>query len=121
MVSLLGSRLKALSMESGQSSRTATNAQRTQLIHLGARFRTSRRTMTARISQPAEILMLSNFRNRAVISVLLSKAVDHFLNLSNFVCAQCLPGGKSRQKRREGTVKGIFHKFLALHGVIITL
>jgi hypothetical protein len=65
--SLAGTRLKTLSKEKGQISLTATSAQRRQLIHLGAFLSSSLSTIAARISQLAVMLMLSIFKNTALI------------------------------------------------------
>lgn len=64
-VSALGIRLSALSNENGQISRTATAAHSAQGSHFGAFASSRRRTTTARMSQPAAMLMFSILRNTA--------------------------------------------------------
>ena len=72
MVSALGIRLNALSMENGKASRTATMPQSRTLTHLGAFFKTSLSISTARISQLADMLMLIIFKKSSFIVNLLS-------------------------------------------------
>ena len=72
IVSALGIRLNALSMENGQINRTATIPQSNTLTHLGAFFSTSLSINTARTSQLAEILMLMIFKKSSFIAILLS-------------------------------------------------
>jgi hypothetical protein len=72
IVSALGIRLSALSMENGKSSRTATIPQSRTLIHLGAFLNTNRSSRTARTSQLADMLMLTIFKKISFIADLLS-------------------------------------------------
>ena len=72
MVSALGIRLNALSMENGKASRTATMPQSRTLTHLGAFFKTNRSNSTARTSQLADMLMLMIFKKSSFIVNLLS-------------------------------------------------
>ena len=72
IVSALGIRLSALSMENGKASRTATMPQSRTLTHLGAFFKTSLSISTARISQLADMLMLIIFKKSSFIVNLLS-------------------------------------------------
>ena len=60
-VCALGIRLRALSMLQGRARRRPTTAQSSSLKRFGARRSSRRRAMTARISQPAAMLMLSAF------------------------------------------------------------
>ena len=71
MVSVLGIKLRALSMENGQISLTATMPQSKTFTHLGAFFKISLRARTARTSHPAEILILTISKNSSVIAILL--------------------------------------------------
>ena len=64
----LGRRLSALSKETGQRSRTATNPQSRQDIHFGDLFRNIRAAITAIISQDAFIARLRILRNKAFIA-----------------------------------------------------
>ena len=120
-VSALGIRLKALSMENGSVSRSATIPQSRTFIHLGERFDIRRSTSTASTSQLAEMLRFKSFKKTAAIGSLLSAAVDHALNFRNILLRKSLPRGKSRQKRGKRTIEGVLHKFLALYGVIALL
>ena len=72
IVSALGIRLNALSMENGKASRTATIPQSRTLTHLGAFFKTNLRISTARTNQLAEMLMLMIFKKSSFIANLLS-------------------------------------------------
>ena len=72
IVSALGIRLNALSMENGKASRTATMPQSRTLTHFGAFFRTNRNNNTVRTSQLADMLMFTMFRNRSLMICLLS-------------------------------------------------
>ena len=72
MVSALGIRLHPLSMENGQISLTATSPHSQTLIHPGAFFKTNLSTITARTSQPADMLIFRIFRKIAFIMNLLS-------------------------------------------------
>ena len=56
-VSLLGIRLKTLSKENGKRRHTATSPQRRQKIHFGALFKRTLASRTAKISQPALMLL----------------------------------------------------------------
>jgi len=67
IVSLLGTRLRTLLKEKGQTSLIATRAQRRHTIHFGAFFSKGLDTMTARISQLAVMLMFSILRKTALM------------------------------------------------------
>ena len=67
MASSLGTRLRALSKETGHTSRTATSPHRRQLIHLGAFFSSGRKMITAAMSQLAAMLMLHSLVKIAAI------------------------------------------------------
>ena len=62
MVSALGIKLNALSMENGQIRRTATMPQSRTLTHFGAFLNKNLKASTTSTSQLAEILMLMIFR-----------------------------------------------------------
>lgn len=62
MVSALGIKLNALSKLNGQINRKATIPHSRTLIHLGAFFKTTRKSTTARISQDAAILIFTIFK-----------------------------------------------------------
>ena len=65
-------RFKALSMEKGQISRTATIPQSKTVIHFGAFFSRSRNSRMARTSQLADMLIFTTVRKNSVIMILLS-------------------------------------------------
>ena len=72
IVSLLGSRLRALSTVKGHRRRTATTAHRRTGSHLGAFFRSKRSKSTAKMIQLAEMLMFRMVRKSLFTKILLS-------------------------------------------------
>ena len=63
MSSALGTKLTVLSKETGQISRMATIPHKIQRIHFGAFLRSSRKAITASISQLAAMLIFNTFEN----------------------------------------------------------
>ena len=72
MVSELGIRLIALSMENGQIRRTATILQSRTVIHFGAFFSNNLKSNTASTIQLADILIFTISRKKLLIFILLS-------------------------------------------------
>ncbi len=72
IVSELGIRLMALSMENGQMSRTATIPQSKTVIHLGAFFSNNLKSNTASTIQLADMLIFTISKKNSLIFILLS-------------------------------------------------
>ena len=110
--SALGIRLRALSMEKGHSSRTATSPHSSTLIHLGAFFSRNRAAMTASTSQLAEKDRLTIFKKTSVNALTLSIAVDHGLHGVDLVLRDLLGFGESGHKGWEAALEGALHELL---------
>ena len=121
IVSALGIKLNALSIENGHSNRTETMLQSNTLTHLGAFFKISLNTSTARTSQLADMLMFMIFKKSSVTVASFPDAVDHALHLVDLLLGDLLMLGKRRHKRWQRSFKLLLYKlvnFRSLHLVL---
>ncbi len=86
MVSALGIKLNALSKLNGQINRKATIPHSRTLIHLGAFFKTTRKSTTARISQDAAILIFTIFKKNELIDYSFPAAASIMRRISAASC-----------------------------------
>ena len=86
MVSALGIKLNALSKLNGQINRKATIPHSKTWIHLGAFFKTTRKSTTARISQDAAILIFTIFKKSELIDYSFPAAASIMRRISAASC-----------------------------------